>query len=443
MTMDAPTGARARIQARFDDPLVQRAATEGHRVVLGPGEPALSEWAAAGLPLPDLDAMQRYRVGRIREQLTARDLAGALLFDPMNLMYATHAPNMQLWFLHNEARWLWVPTEGPIVLFDYPACEFLSAHNPMIAEVRPTTCFTYFLAGERAEDNARQFAAEIAELARSDGGGNMRIACDPIPVTGVNALLDEGIVLSEAMAIMEPARSVKGPDEILAMRCSVEACRVACRKTFEAMQPGMTEQQLWGVMWAEMFTRGGDWMECRLLTAGKRTNPWFQECSSNVIQEGDLVAFDTDMVGAYSMMTDISRTWIAGGGPLDARQQHVFSLAREQMERNVELLQPGITFHDLCHKAWKPPVDEYRHYSVLFHGVGQCDEWPSITFPASWERVGYDGVVQPGMVLTVEAYVGAYAGGQGVKLENQVLITENGHENLSPWSLEPDAFDLI
>ncbi|HJN40290.1 MAG TPA: hypothetical protein QGH28_08945 [Chloroflexota bacterium] len=119
MTMEAPPGVRERIRAKFDDPLVQRAATEGHRVILGPGEPALSEWAAAGLTLPDLDAMQRYRLDRIRGQLVARDLAGVLLFDPMNLMYATHAPNMQLWFLHNEARWLWVPTEGPIILFGH------------------------------------------------------------------------------------------------------------------------------------------------------------------------------------------------------------------------------------------------------------------------------------------------------------------------------------
>ncbi len=78
---------------------------------------------------------------------------------------------------------------------------------------------------------------------------------------------------------------------------------------------------------------------------------------------------------------------------------------------------------------------------MLFHGVGQCDEWPSITFPESWDEFGYDGVLEAGMVLTVESYVGAYAGGQGVKLENQVLVTEDGPENLSPWSLEPDDFD--
>jgi Xaa-Pro aminopeptidase len=88
-------------------------------------------------------------------------------------------------------------------------------------------------------------------------------------------------------------------------------------------------------------------------------------------------------------------------------------------------------------------VDEYRHYSCLSHGVGQCDEWPDIKFPEAWEAGGYDGVLEPGMVMTVESYVGAYAGGEGVKLENQVLITQDGPENLSPWSLDLDSFHVL
>ena len=56
------------------DPLVLRAATIGHRMAMGPGEPALSEWAAAGLDLPDETAMMRYRLDRTVKQLEDRDL---------------------------------------------------------------------------------------------------------------------------------------------------------------------------------------------------------------------------------------------------------------------------------------------------------------------------------------------------------------------------------
>ena len=426
-----------------NDPMVRRASTVGHRMAMGPGEPALTEWAASGLDLPDETAMMRYRLDRTVAQLADAEVDGILLFDPLNVMYVTYAPNMQVWLLHNQARYAFVGADGTLILFDYPNCEFLSAHNPFVTEVRPARPFTYFLAGDRIDEKSKVFAQEIADLARVHGAGSRRIAVDSSTTVGVTSLLDQGLTLVEGTSIMEEARKIKGPDEIRAMRCSVDATFVSCRKMFEAMRPGMSENQLWGVLWAEMLARHGEWMECRLLAAGERTNPWFQECSSSVINNGDVVAFDTDLVGAYGMMTDISRTWVCGDAPPTPEARHAHDLAVEQITRNTELFRPGATFHDLVHLAWYPPVAEYRHYSVLGHGVGQCDEYPSLPFRETWDDAGYDGVLEPGMVLTVESYVGARSGGQGVKLENQLLITEDGHENLSPWTLDLERFERL
>ena len=106
------------------------------------------------------------------------------------------------------------------------------------------------------------------------------------------------------------------------------------------------------------------------------------------------------------------------------------------MSRNVELLTPGRTFYELSHEAWFPPVEDYRHYSCLFHGVGQCDEYPCVFFPHAWDDVGYDGLVEPGMCFTVESYIGARSGGEGVKLENQYVVTESGPELLTEFPLD-------
>ncbi|HBM56122.1 MAG TPA: peptidase M24, partial [Acidimicrobiaceae bacterium] len=220
-------------------------------------------------------------------------------------------------------------------LFDYPNCEFLSAHNPYVDEVRPATTFTYFLAGDRADSLAKGFASEIADLVSTHGGGGRRLAVDSSTTLGITALQDQGITLVEGTRVMEEARKIKGPDEIAAMRCSLEGTRVACRKMFEAMRPGMSENQLWGVLWAEMLARHGEWMECRLLSSGDRTNPWFQECSSSIIRNGDVVAFDTDLVGAYGMMSDISRTWVCGDAAPTPEARHAHALALEQVTRNI------------------------------------------------------------------------------------------------------------
>ena len=50
-----------------------------------------------------------------------------------------------------------------------------------------------------------------------------------------------------------------------------------------------------------------------------------------------------------------------------------------------------------------------------------------MTYRHKWDQVGYDGVLEPGMVICVEANVGPRSGGEGVKLEEQVLITETGN----------------
>jgi Xaa-Pro aminopeptidase len=54
-----------------------------------------------------------------------------------------------------------------------------------------------------------------------------------------------------------------------------------------------------------------------------------------------------------------------------------------------------------------------------------------------FDESGYDGVVEPGMTLCVESYIGEEGGREGVKLEQQLLITDDGQELLSTFPFEP------
>ena len=106
-----------------------------------------------------------------------------------------------------------------------------------------------------------------------------------------------------------------------------------------------------------IIAQNGDYVETRLLNAGARTNPWFQETLENLIGENELTAPDTDVVGCHGYYAD---------------------------------------------------------------------------FPDA----GYDGEIRPGMTLCVESYIGEEGGKEGVKLEQQVLITETGVELLSRFPFE-------
>ena len=414
---------------------VRRAATDLHHLNIGPGEALVAEWTGAGLELPDLAAMRRYRIGRVRSELRTMGYAGALLMDPMNIRYATDSTNMQVWVMHNAARYCWVGLDGSCIVWEFNECEFLDAHNPAVTEIRPAKGSTYFLAGPRWAEQANRFADEIIDVVRTHAGERARIAVDQCHPIGYARFAAAGIEVGNGVELMERARTVKGPDEIRAMRCAVHACQASMQEMREALVPGMTEREVWSILHAGNIRRAGEWIETQILASGARTNPWMQEASARVVEPGDLLAYDTDLVGAYGMMVDISRTWLVGEGRPNAAQRTTHALALEQIERNMELLRPGTSFRELTFGTWSPPHDEYRRYCCQYHGVGQCDEYPEIYWPEQWEEWGYDGELEANMVLTVESYVGPRAGGEGVKLENQVLVTERGPELLTTLPL--------
>ena len=233
---------------------------------------------------------------------------------------------------------------------------------------------------------------------------------------------------------MEHARVIKGHDDILAMRCGMYSCEMAVAAMEEAAAPGMSEDDIWAVLHAENIRRGGEWIETRLLASGPRTNPWFQECGPRVVQNNEILAFDTDLIGVYGICSDISRTWFLGDGDPTAEMIEDYRLAREHIETNMAMMKPGVSFHDLTHNGHHlPEIYQKQKYSCKFHGVGLCDEWPLIAYPDHYTPGAFDAVLEPGMVLCVEALVSREGGEFSIKLEDQVLVTEDGYENLTRY----------
>jgi len=412
-------------------------ADDNDRVEIGPTALAFDEWSAAGLTTPHLPTMREYRLKRLVSELIKRDLAGVLLFDPLNIRYATDSTNMQLWTTHNAARACFVSATGYVVLWDFHGCEHLTAHLPLVKELRTGASFFYFESGNRVDEHARKFAITVDGLMREHSGSNRRLAVDKIELPGARALEKLGIKLHDGQEVCELARAIKGADEINAMRCAIHACEASIDAMRTAFYAGQTENDIWAALHAENIRRGGEWIETRILSSGPRTNPWFQESGPRIVQNGELLAFDTDLIGTYGMCVDISRTWKCGDEPPTKEQKNLYQVAYEHIMTNAELVKPGVDFLTLSRDSHRLPK-QYRsqRYGVIFHGVGLCDEYPSIRYPEDIDSYGYDGVLEPGMMLCVEAYVGAVGGKEGVKLEDQLLVTEDGFENLTNYPFE-------
>jgi len=410
---------------------------DNDRVEIGPTPLAFAEWEEAGLTPPHLPKLRQYHLDRILLQLHERDLAGVLLFDPLNIRYATDSTNMQLWNTHNPFRACLVTADGHMILWDYKNSPFLADHNPLVREVRSGASMFYFANGDKTVEAARSFAGEIRGLVREHAGSNPRLAVDKIMVAGLRALEAEGLEVEEGEVVMEHARAIKGEDDILAMRCAMYACEQSVHAMEAAAAPGMTEDDIWACLHAENIRRGGEWIETRLLASGPRTNPWFQECGPRVVQNNEILAFDTDLVGCYGICSDISRTWFLGDGEPTAEMIEDYRLAHEHIRTNMELMKPGVTFSELTHKGHHlPEIYQKQKYSCKFHGVGLCDEWPLIAYPDQFVDGAFEYELQPGMVLCVEALVSREDGAFSIKLEDQVLVTEDGHENLTRYPFD-------
>lgn len=414
---------------------------DNDRVEIGPTPLAFAEWAAAGLSPPDLARMREWRWRRLTEAIAARGIGGLLLFDPLNIRYATDSTNMQLWNSHNPFRAVFLGCDGHMVLFDYRQAPFLSGFNPLVREVRSGASFFYNVSGEGTARDAAAFAGQIAELMRDHGGGSRRIAVDKIMVHGLRALERAGFEVTEGEAVTERVRAIKGPDEIAAMRCASLACEAAVaemeRFAREAIpRGGVTEDDVWAELHAGNIRRGGEWIETRLLASGPRTNPWFQECGPRVISPREILAFDTDLIGCYGFCVDISRTWWIGEerAPQPMRDAHAHAL--EHIADHKARLRPGISIRELTFGGHVlRPEFQRQKYSCKMHGVGLCDEWPLVPYPDGWSEGAWEAVLEPGMTLCVEALVSPEGGDFSIKLEDQVLITETGCETLTryPW----------
>lgn len=389
-------------------------------------------WQDHPSPIDEV-AIRRYRLDRVRRELAQRDLTGIILYDPVNLRYATGARNMQVWTMHALCRYAYVPVEGPVVLFELGSSMTLNQHLETIDEIRPALAFDYMIVGSRGEEMARRWAAEIADLA----GQSARLAIDRADLPLVLALQAAQVTVVDGKPVMEHARAVKSSEEICAFKASLEACEAAMADMRAALAPGMTEQQALGVLIRGIIDRGGEYPETRLLTSGPRTNPWFQETGDRVMQAGELLSFDTDLIGPYGFYTDISRSWVVGEGMPDDDQRRLYDLARRQIDHNMALLRPGLGFLDYSDKAFQLP-DQYlaNRYADVAHGCGLGVEYPLIWYREDAEWGAYDGIFKENMIVCLESYVGASGGHQGVKLEQPVWISADGPVLLAETPLE-------
>lgn len=386
----------------------------------------------------DMARLRRERVGRIQAELAKRDLGAVLLYDPLNVRYATGTRYLSVFSMHCLVRYCVVPREGDVVLFG--TLEGGDRHLGEIEglKVRPGLVWQYFEAGNYTQEAARRWAADIKDVLTEMGAANQRLAVDRFDPQSAHALKAQGIEFVDGTDVMEKAHATKTVDELTLIRQACAISDVSICAVRDAIRPGVTENELFAILAATNLRYGGEHTDARMLNAGGNTNPWYREASDRIVREGDLVAFDTDMAGPLGYFADVSRTYLCGDRP-NQEQKEAYKLAYDIIQGQLPLFRPGMSFREVAEKA-PPWPQEYKanRYVVLAHAVGMADEWPAIYYAdKSWGGKGnYEGHLEENMIFCVEAFAGKKGAREGVKLEEEVIITANGPEVISKASFD-------
>lgn len=397
----------------------------------------LDDWSLLSKirPMPDINfkALMDYRLNRIQSEMRARGIPACVLISPVSLRYAADIRLWPLFQSHVPMGYLFIASDGPVVSFGAGDSTNPAGYS-VISEKRPAKSLDYFSGGPRMQQDAIEFAAELKTLL-AEVTDEKRIAVEYVNPSATQALMAAGLEVIDAQPLMEHARYIKSTEEIECMKWSIAVAEHGVAKMAEVLRPGVRENQLWGLLNYANLANDGDWHDTRMLSSGPRTNPWFQEASERMIEAGDLVAFDTDMVGPFGYCCDLSRTLHCGPiAPTDA-QKDLYKRSHDEILANSSILKAGKSFREISEQGTVQD-EKYQRYSLLMHAVGLCDEYPRIPHLKDWDVKGYDGVLEPMSVMCVESYLGIYGEREGVKLEEQILIKDDGMEILTQYPFE-------
>ena len=243
------------------------------------------------------------------------------------------------------------------------------------------------------------------------------------------------VAIEEINGDMAAMRAVKDEKELACMRQAQEHTRVAIEAMMRYARPGMNERELEGAFDFALMKQGiREHAFNSIVAGGVRATTLHYAENNQTVRDGEMVLIDLGSAfGNYS--ADISRTFPVNG-KFTERQKALYNTVLEAQRIVIAGAKPGLTTRDLNQMVvdyYESRLDDLglrkegktvRDY--YFHGVSH--QLGLDTHDICTER---ERVLKPGMVITVEPGLYVEDEAIGIRIENDVLITETGCEDLS------------
>lgn len=244
----------------------------------------------------------------------------------------------------------------------------------------------------------------------------------------------------DATDAIKKSRIVKSQAEIEQLRITNEVASMGYEAARETIRAGVRESEVAGAVEGRIYGRGVGYKNvkrsrgyCFVMSGVNSVNSWRPFCMSSAkrLAWGEPVLVELDvMTNGY--FNDLTRTFFVGTPT--AKQREVFDVVQESVNTVMAAIKPGVPVAELDALSRKV-IDRagYGEYypHQLGHGIGLQFHEPPWLHPASKE------VLEAGMVFAIEPAI-YIPGWGGVRLEENVVVTENGYENLAPFPQRVD-----
>jgi Xaa-Pro aminopeptidase len=228
-------------------------------------------------------------------------------------------------------------------------------------------------------------------------------------------------------------RPVKSAGEIAALKIAAEITASAQREAMRSATPGMFEYQIQSII-EHVFTVNGAPRPgfSTIVGSGKNSCSLHWSTNDRKTEPGDVVVMD---IGAeYNMYTaDITRT-IPISGTFTKRQREVYEVVLKANEAAIAMVAPGVNMADVNAKVNDVLTEGLIALGLIKDRSGLRQYYThglSHTVGLQVHDLGGAntvGVLKPGMVITIEPGLYIPAESLGVRIEDDVLVTESGHE---------------
>lgn len=390
----------------------------------------------------DTKRLRRERHQRAVDRLRESDLGSMLLIDDPNVRYVT---GLAMTGGSGADHYTLVTERGEVIHWDTADHASNQRFNcPWLDDIRYACPGLGNVPRASASESARRFLtdtmAETVHKAMAEYGvDDQPLGIDVAAGGLIEAFERRGVEVDThaATSLMLDARATKTRDEIECLRTVAAICEAGFQAIKDNAKPGARESEVWGAAVRELW-RHGAMVQGGYLTSGPNTWPKHQaNTTDRLIRPNDLVYADFYNIGYLGYRSCYYRTFSLGD-PTTA-QVDAYETARNDLYEVLDRIEPGVTTDEICegfpdetgeHMDWYG-ADEFWQMTTNHwaHGLGlQLYEPPLI-----WRGISPDHPIEikAGMTMAVETMQPADR--QGVRVEEMVVVRENGVEVLSEW----------